>query len=194
MTRAREILGPEYDEPVQLPDGSSWSEGKGPIPSARLERARAEGDVEAEQLCLWELAILDLFLPLREDAEPFRGGDFEEAAKVFHLTPGTVDYARARAAETRDVTLEIRYLEYVRLRGPQSGREWITCQQQLLSAYHRYIDGCVAGAPRSEHDFRGLRIENALKACIPLLKRAGVLKAGEGEDWARSIIRWAEAS
>lgn len=194
MTRASEILGPEFDLPATLPCSLRPLDGKRDIVLARLRRAETEEDAEAVELCYWELGLADLLMAPHEGTSPYQAGEFAPYAEFYHFTPATLDYARARVAETQDVVLELHYLQFVRLQGPQKGREWIDCQRTLLAAYRRFIHGCVSGAPRAEHDFRGLEIESALRACAPLLGKAGVLTPGEAEDWARYLVHLAEVS
>jgi hypothetical protein len=195
MTRTSTLLGLNYDAPPVLPVGLNQHESKRAIALMGLRQAEETGDVEATRLCNWELALCDLFVGQVDGVSPYRGVDYVSFGAYHGLTSETVPYAAERAAETSDVILELHYLSYVLLQSVPRGHPWIKQQQRLLGAFRRYIEGTLKAAPMPDgEDFRGLYIEQALRACTPVLKRPGVLQHPEGTNWAAYLVDLAEVS
>ncbi len=194
MTRIPSLLGNDYDSPASLPDGTDVYKPKRDIALAELRRAEAAGEADIVELMHWELGLIDLVLAPGDGVSPYGGGDYKPYAEFHHLTPETAAYARERAFETRDVILKLQYLEYALLQMEPQGRPWIDLQREILGTYREYADGCRASASSDGEGFAGLHVERALVAVGRLLRRPGVLRAGEAAAWAEWLLTLAEDS
>jgi hypothetical protein len=192
MTRISAMLGPEYDGPADLPDHLNLYTAKRDLALARLNLAEEERDAEVAQVMKWELGMLDLVMAPAEGTSPYRG-EYDRYAEFYGLNPDTAAYARDRATETGDVILKLHYLEYVSLRTPRSGLNWLEQQRQLLATHREYIEGCIAGAG-DEAQFLGINVDDALNAIGRLMHQGGVIADRDAPRWAEWIVSLAERS
>ena len=194
MTRIPALLGAPYDDAADLPS-SLDSRAKRLRARHELEIAEAAGDGDIAELMWWEMGLLDLVLAPQGSTSPYGGGEYDSYAAHYRITPETVEHARERAAETRDVIMRLHYLGFVLLRSEPRGRGWIDLQREFLASWRMYADGCRANA-RDDAQGRlvGVDIERALQGMDQLLPRAGVVRGQEAEDWAAWIIGMAEDS
>jgi hypothetical protein len=190
VTQTHETLGSDIDfcpdEQVTDLDG---------LRSTVLLREQAAIQQEEDDLVealSWERGIIDLNAPAEGHYSLFRNAEYEKYAEFYKFSPGTLIYARDRAAETSNPLLRVHHLEFVLARGPQRGRESINTQRELAKAYRTLVDHTTAMLTGQPDDHSALYISRWVERIAALIGTRGVSRGGEPAEWAEWILEVAE--
>ena len=172
-----------------------------------LSIAEAEGVSDLAKELTWELGILDLRLaPAEEWRHSFESDTSYEQrwAMSEAASLAVLEYARARAAETANPALRVRYLEFLLWRSHVGagggGATRGQLHRRLVQAYRAFIEHALArlNVPVTADERRrqvggatavGLVISDAVQRAGFLVRHRGALRAREEcVDWAQWVL------
>lgn len=154
----------------------------------RLLEAEETGDKAYLEQLRWELGIIDLVVPPRENQTATGLLSYEDYAKQYGLTTQTREYVQERITETTHPGFRVHYLEFLLIEMEPRGRAWIDLRRDLAHAYREFAEHVWSHIGSSDNGHAGLHIAEAVERLAQLAKTPGTLRGIEHREWAHWIV------